>query len=123
MYPARPGSSIPTTPPIRWPAEPRPRTPAAGLTTTSRRSVSPSPPGHPAPHTPAYPRARRAAAADARRRADDYVQALGLAVAGIAWVAEPGLRVGVVPDHSRELRPMAAAGLAVSPQGEPVIDV
>jgi uncharacterized protein YggE len=41
--------------------------------------------------------ARRLAAEDARRRADDYAAALGLKVARVAWVAEPGLRQG--DDH------------------------
>jgi uncharacterized protein YggE len=41
----------------------------------------------------AHDDARRAAAEDARRRADAYASALGLKIDGIAWVAEPGLRM------------------------------
>lgn len=38
--------------------------------------------------------ARQLAALDARRRADAYASALSLTITGIAWVAEPGLRLG-----------------------------
>lgn len=46
------------------------------------------------PANAAHTEARRLAAEDARSRAEAYAAALGLRVRGIAWVAEPGLRVG-----------------------------
>jgi uncharacterized protein YggE len=42
----------------------------------------------------------RRAAEDARRRAEDYAGALGLSLAEVAWVVEPGLR-GPGSDASR----------------------
>ncbi len=41
----------------------------------------------------AYGRARHEAAVDARRRAEDYAQAIGVEVGEVVWVAEPGLRL------------------------------
>lgn len=43
---------------------------------------------------PAYVEVRSAAAADARARAEAYAAALDLRISGVAWVAEPGLRLG-----------------------------
>jgi uncharacterized protein len=46
------------------------------------------------PTNPAHGEARRLAADDARRRAHEYAEALGLTVQAVTWVAEPGLRKG-----------------------------
>lgn len=43
---------------------------------------------------PAYRDARRTAAVGARRRAEDYAGALGLALGPVTWVSESGLRGG-----------------------------
>jgi uncharacterized protein YggE len=42
----------------------------------------------------AHDQARGRAGEDARRRAERYATSLGIKLGGIAWVAEPGLRVG-----------------------------
>jgi uncharacterized protein YggE len=47
-----------------------------------------------APTNPAHAEARRGAAEDARLRAAAYAEALGLDLGPVAWVAEPGLRLG-----------------------------
>lgn len=44
------------------------------------------------PTNPVHGEARRRAADDARRRAEDYADRLGLTIVTVAWVAEPGLR-------------------------------
>jgi uncharacterized protein len=51
------------------------------------------------PTNPVHGEARRLAAEDARRRADDYAAALGLRVAAVAWIAEPGVQSsgGITP--------------------------
>ena len=41
-----------------------------------------------------HEKARHAAVLDARKRAEAYVAALGLKVQRIAWLSEPGLRIG-----------------------------
>lgn len=46
------------------------------------------------PANAAYDQARRAAAVDARYRAQSYAQALDLTLGPVAWVSEPGMRVG-----------------------------
>ena len=70
------------------------------------------------PDNEGYREARRLAAEDARRRAEDYAAPLGLAVTGVKWVAEPGLRAQRAMDYMAGV-PMAAAGGAA----EDVIDV
>jgi uncharacterized protein YggE len=64
-----------------------------------------------APTNPAYDQARAAAAEDARRRAQSYAAALGLAVGPVAWVSEPGLRrpPGIPVPLQAGVGPMAAA--------------
>jgi uncharacterized protein len=61
----------------------------AELTGAEAQVVGPS--WHLDPTNPAHVEVRSAAAADARSRAEAYAAALGLAVTGVAWVAEPGL--------------------------------
>jgi uncharacterized protein YggE len=56
---------------------------------------------------PAHREARRIAAADARTRAEDFASGLGVGIAGVAWISEPGLRP--VP-------PGGGADLAYAPQ-------
>jgi uncharacterized protein len=75
------------------------------------------------PTNPAHDDARQQAAADARRRADAYAAALGLRVAGPAWVAEPGLRRGSGGDGPPMMRAMAAAGAFGGAPEQDVIDV
>ncbi len=41
---------------------------------------------------PLYAQTRRAAAGNARQRAEQYAEGLGLSVGGVAYVSEPGLR-------------------------------
>ena len=55
----------------------------------------------------AYDRARTLAAEDARRRAAAYALGLGTAVAGIRWIAEPGLRTS-----SGDPQPLAMLAMA-----------
>ena len=43
------------------------------------------------PHNDAFAEARRRAGEDARGRADQYAEALGVTLGEVAWVAEPGL--------------------------------
>ena len=77
-----------------------------------------------APEHAAHDEARRAAAADARRRAESYAAALGLAVGPVAWIAEPGLRLGG-GDGGGMFRPAAAlrVGKAGGVADETEIDV
>jgi uncharacterized protein YggE len=68
-----------------------------------------------APANPAHDAVRAAAAEDARRRADAYAAGLGLVVGAVAWVAEPGLRIGARGGGwGDELSAMSAAGAAGS---------
>ncbi len=69
------------------------------------------------PTSPAYGDARRLAAEDARRRGDDYAEALGLAITAVVWVAEPGLRKG----HDG-LMMSQAAGSYASPTSAGAVD-
>lgn len=55
-----------------------------------------------------YREARRLAAQDARRRGDDYAEALGLGITAVVWVAEPGLRKG----HDGPMMTQAAGSYA-----------
>jgi uncharacterized protein YggE len=66
----------------------------------------------------AYRQARRSAAEDARRRAEDYASALGLALDAIAWVAEPGLRETGSSFGGTAYMTAASAGPTAS--GEPI---
>lgn len=72
------------------------------------------------PDNSAFGDARRAAAMDARRRADEYAAGLGLRVAGVAWMAEPGLRHD---GFEAAIRPRGAPMAAASRAAEEVIDV
>lgn len=74
------------------------------------------------PVNAAHSAARRAAASDARSRAEDYAHALGLDIAGIAWVAEPGLRLSSEP-AGRAFAVAAAGERARGAAAEDVIDV
>ncbi|TML36956.1 MAG: DUF541 domain-containing protein [Actinobacteria bacterium] len=74
------------------------------------------------PKNPVHSMARRAAAEDARRRADDYAEALGLVVREIVWVAEPGLR-GATDSGPRYVAVAAAAAPMRAPAGEDVMDI
>jgi hypothetical protein len=72
------------------------------------------------PTNPVHAAARRLAAEDARSRAETYVDALGLRITGVAWVAEPGLRV------TSEAMPFALAAKSArfdQSAAEEVIDV
>jgi hypothetical protein len=71
---------------------------------------------------PAHVEARRLAAEDARSRADAYAAALGLRVGGVAWVSEPGLRVGPPGEIGPQAR-FAMAEAAIGGMAEDVIDV
>jgi uncharacterized protein len=68
---------------------------------------------------PVHGDVRRMAAEDARNRARAYAEALGVAIAGVQWVAEPGLRHGSEPVYYRTLSGRAesddSATLAVTP--------
>lgn len=75
------------------------------------------------PTNDAHAEARRLAAEDARRRADVYAGALGLRVESIAWVAEPGLRIGQ-SQHQAVARGMAFAAEATrGGAADEVIDI
>jgi hypothetical protein len=74
------------------------------------------------PDNPGHDEARHLAAADARERAAAYAAALGLRVTAVAWVAEPGLRLGR-DGHTVELAAMAAPGMARSAAIEETIEV
>jgi uncharacterized protein YggE len=67
-----------------------------------------------APDHAAHDEARRRAATDARRRAEAYAGALGLALGPVAWVAEPGLRSGT---GGPGFAPMAAFRMAKGDAG------
>lgn len=71
-----------------------------------------------APDNPVYGQIRRAAAQDARQRAEQYAEGLGLAVGGIAHVSEPGLRT----EPPGAARAMAMRTEADSAE-EPTIDL
>jgi len=73
------------------------------------------------PTNPAHVDARRLAAEDARQRADTYAAALGLAITGIAWVVEPGLRDTTEPPRF-EMR-AAMAGAAFAESAPEIIDI
>jgi uncharacterized protein YggE len=62
------------------------------------------------PSNAVHGQARTLAAEDARRRAYDYANALGLEVGGVSWISEPGLRASGGQDHG--LRAFAAAAPA-----------
>ena len=74
------------------------------------------------PGNAAHREARRLAAEDARRRADDYAEALGLIVEEVVWISEPGLRLSQGFDQ-----PVRAFAAAAAPRGalagEEVVDV
>lgn len=72
---------------------------------------------------PSHREARRLAAEDARRRAEDYASALGLAIGEVAWISEPGLRGRSNPDRIAGGMAFAAALPAVGPDSDDVIDV
>lgn len=73
---------------------------------------------------PAHRDARRTAAEDARRRAEDYAGALGLALGPVAWVSEPGLRGGGEASGRIGVALAAQAGGAAMPrEPDEVIDV
>jgi uncharacterized protein YggE len=73
---------------------------------------------------PAYRDARRTAAEDARRRAEDYAGALGLALGPVAWVSEPGLRGGSEESgRFGAARAAQAGGAAMAREPDEVIDV
>lgn len=63
----------------------------------------------------AHDEARGEAAADARRRADAYAAALGLRLGGVAWLAEPGLRLTRGGDYGGDI--MVSASPAPMAQG------
>ncbi len=66
----------------------------------------------------AYDRARRQAAEDARRRASQYAEALGLSISGVAWVAEPGVRPA--PPLQPRMHAMAAGAAGPDMPEEPI---
>lgn len=65
---------------------------------------------------------RRAAAENARRRAEDYASALGLELAGVAWISEPGLRGSSAAGPSSPLF-ASATPEAFAADADEVIDV
>jgi len=67
---------------------------------------------------PVHGQTRRAAARDARQRAEQYAEGLGLSVGGVAFVREPGLR-SEPPGLARALAFVADAEM----EAEPVIDL
>jgi uncharacterized protein YggE len=71
----------------------------------------------------AHDQARRDAAGDARRRADAYAVSLGLAVGTVAWVAEPGLRLGTPGPFYGEARMARAVAAAGAPMSDEPIEV
>lgn len=70
---------------------------------------------------PVYAQVRQRAAQDARARADSYAAGLGVRVRGVAWAAEPGLRLG------DDTHPGGMVAMAMAREGglaeEEVIDV
>lgn len=81
------------------------------------------------PTNPGYLDARRGASEDARRRAESYAAGLGVTIAGVAWIAEPGLRTsdghgmgGTMAFAAAPAPQMRSRGGAV-PEDEPIIDV
>lgn len=66
---------------------------------------------------PAHTEARKAAIADARRRADAYVEALGVRIGAIAEVSEPG-----TTSHSSH-REMSGAAYSASDRSAPELEV
>lgn len=77
------------------------------------------------PANPAHDEARRAAAEDARARAESYVEALGLTLGLVGWVAEPGMRTA--PGQPRaamtEAPRMVMASAPAAEAAEPVEDL
>jgi uncharacterized protein YggE len=71
----------------------------------------------------AYDRARTLAAQDARRRADAYVEGLGMAIAGVAWIAEPGLRTSGGEPQVRAMMAVAGAARGGAVDEDVVIEV
>jgi len=71
----------------------------------------------------AHDRVRVLAAEDARRRAESYAVGLGVTLAGITWIAEPGLRsTSSEPVH--RMMPMAVSSrMAADLEEEVVIEV
>jgi uncharacterized protein YggE len=69
----------------------------------------------------AYDEARGQAGQDARRRAERYASTLGIKLGGIAWIAEPGLRLGD-NQYPRGVA-MAAAPRAMAAAPDQTIDV
>jgi len=72
---------------------------------------------------PAHGEARRLAAEDARRRAQDYADALGLTLGDVAWVSEPGLRRASEEEGARDGLAAAAGRVARARESDEVIDV
>lgn len=76
-----------------------------------------------APSNPAHDAVRSAAATDARRRAAAYAAGLGLVVGDVAWIAEPGLRLGAPQGEwglERSAFAMSAAGGALHDEEQSV---
>jgi uncharacterized protein len=71
------------------------------------------------PGNEAYDRSRRQAAEDARRRAQQYAEALGLTLTGVAWVAEPGMGPAPVPQPRVHAALTAGGGFPERPE-EPI---
>ncbi len=67
-----------------------------------------------APDNPVYGRIRRAAAQDARQRAEQYAEGLGLSVGSVAQVSEPGLR-SEPPGAARAMAMRAEADSSAAP--------
>jgi uncharacterized protein YggE len=70
-----------------------------------------------------YDEVRRLAARQARQRASAYAEALGLEVAGIAWIAEPGLRQAAPTHEGAPMGRGLVASAAPMGAGEDVIDI
>ena len=75
------------------------------------------------PDNVAHRAARRSASQDARRRADDYASALGLDVAGVSWIAEPGLRLPGGIGGSAAAIAGTAMPMRASAEDQEIIDV
>jgi uncharacterized protein YggE len=75
------------------------------------------------PDNVAHRAARRSASLDARRRADDYAEALGLDVEEVSWISEPGLRLPGSIDGSTTAIGAAARLMSSSAPDEEIIDI
>lgn len=67
---------------------------------------------------PVHGDTRRAAAVDARQRAEQYAEGLGLSVGGVAYVSEPGLRA----EPPRAMK-MSAMAQDTEMSGTPTVDL